>query len=174
MKQAINIPPINPRMPPMPESENHLQENLNRRVTVQQRTSATAATMIMQHRVLEQHDGPFEPHHYFQSGDGQNSGDQQIPRGSREEYGPMIGRRAAARTGRERVDAGRDGERGRAERVVEQDHPARQKPQVRIEHPGDPGVGGARALIPTIQSLVGDCDARAWESGRSEIGTGPP
>ena len=59
----------------------------------------------------------------------------------------------------ERIDARRNGQCGGSEGVIEEDHPARQKTEIRIEDPRDPGVRRTRALIPAIQPLVGKCDA---------------
>src|SRR5229473_3119574 len=45
MKQAINIPPINPFMPPSPDHENQVQENRTAVVPCSNAARATAATI---------------------------------------------------------------------------------------------------------------------------------
>jgi len=123
-----------------------------------------------EHGILKQHDGPLEAHHELQSGDCKHR-DQDIPCRARGEYrpGPLDERRSEKV---ERIDAGRNREGGRAEGVIEENHPARQEPQVRIEYPGDPGVGGARALIPAVQTLIRERDAEHGDQA-DQNGDGP-
>ncbi len=97
-----------------------------------------------EHRVLEDDDDPLNAGHHFQPGNGKR-GDEEIPGGAGQENRPMIvdeGRRQQI----ERIDPRRNGQRGRAERVM-------------MKHLGYPGISRAGTLVPPIQTLVGDGDA---------------
>jgi hypothetical protein len=119
--------------------------------------SAGHAPDHQQSGIFEYDDRPFEPRHHLQADDGER-GDCQIPQSAEEEYRHVVvDERRCQQI--EAVDACRYRESGRAERVIQENHPARKKPQVGVKYLRHPGVRRTRTLVPAIESLVGDGDA---------------